>query len=153
MNNAWGFNLKDTDYKSTRQLIQYLVQAAGHNANFLLNVGPMPNGKIQPEFQTRLQEIGQWLARYGESIYGTRGGPIAPRPWGVTTQKGTKVYVHILDWPDASLALPGQVKSAHFLKDGRRGDITEAAGGLALQIPADARDDFDTIAVLELGER
>jgi alpha-L-fucosidase len=74
----------------------------------------------------------------------------------VTTQKGTKVYVHILDWPDASLALPalpGQVKSAHFLKDGRRGDITEAAGGLALQIPADARDDFDTIAVLELGER
>ncbi|MGO8785948.1 MAG: alpha-L-fucosidase [Terriglobia bacterium] len=156
MNNAWGFNIGDAHYKSTRQLIQYLVQAAGHNANFLLNVGPMPNGKIQPEFQTRLREVGQWLTRYGESIYGTRGGPITPRPWGVTTQKGNKVYVHILDWQDSSLALPplpGKVKSARFLKDGSRGDVTEAAGGLVLQIPAGARDDFDTVAVLELGER
>ena len=156
MNNAWGFNIGDTHYKSARQLIQYLVRAAGHNANFLLNVGPMPNGKIQPEFQTRLREMGQWLTRYGESIYGTRGGPITPRPWGVTTQKGNKVYVHILDWQDASLALPplpSKVKSAHFLKDGSRGEVTEAAGGLVLQIPPSARDDLDTVAVLELGER
>ena len=155
MNNAWGFNIGDAHYKSTRQLIQYLVRAAGHNANFLLNVGPMPNGKIQPEFQTRLREMGQWLARYGESIYGTRGGPIAPRPWGVTTQKGNTVYIHILDWQDASLALPplpGKVKSARFLKDGSRGDVTAAAGGLVLEIPPSARDDFDTIAVLESGE-
>jgi len=74
----------------------------------------------------------------------------------VTTQKGNKVYVHILDWQDASLALPllpGKVKSARFLKDGSRGEVTEAAGGLVLQIPASARDDLDTIAVLELGER
>ncbi len=156
MNNAWGFNVGDAHYKSTRQLIQYLVRAAGHNANFLLNVGPMPNGKIQPEFQTRLREMGQWLDRYGESIYGTRGGPITPRPWGVTTQKGNKVYVHILDWQDASLALPplpGKVRFAHFLKDGSPGEVAEAAGGLVLQIPPSARDDLDTIAVLELGER
>jgi alpha-L-fucosidase len=116
----------------------------------------MPNGKIQPEFQTRLREMGQWLTWYGESIYGTRGGPIAPRPWGVTTQKGNKVYVHILDWPDASLALPplsGIVKAAHFLKDGSRGEVSEAAGGLVLRIPPSARDDSDTIAVLELGDR
>jgi alpha-L-fucosidase len=152
MNNAWGFNIGDAHYKSTRQLIQYLVRAAGHNANFLLNVGPMPNGKIQPEFQTRLREMGQWLAQYGESIYGTRGGPIAPRPWGVTTQKENKVYVHILDWQDASLelpALPGKVLSAHFLKGGAKAEINENAGGLLLQIPASARDDFDTIAALE----
>jgi alpha-L-fucosidase len=153
MNNAWGFNIGDSHYKSTRQLIRYLVQAAGHNANFLLNVGPMPNGKIQPEFQTRLREMGEWLNRYGESIYGTRGGPITPRPWGVTTQKGNKVYVHILDWQDATLALPalpGEVKSVHFLSDGSRGEVSEAAGGLVLKIPASARDDVDTIAVLEM---
>ena len=155
MNNSWGFNIADSHYKSTRQLIQYLVRAAGYNANFLLNVGPMPNGKIQPEFVTRLREMGQWLARYGESVYGTRGGPLAPRPWGVTTQRGNKVYVHILDWQDSSLALPalpGKVKSAHFLKDGSRAEIAETAGGLVLQIPPSARDGFDTIAVLELGE-
>lgn len=156
MNNAWGFNIGDAHYKSSRQLMQYLVEAAGHNANFLLNVGPMPNGKIQPEFQTRLREMGQWLSRYGESIYGTRGGPITPRPWGVTTQKGSKVYVHILNWQDSSLdlpPLPGKVLSAHFLKDGSRGDVTAMAGGLILQIPPSARDDYDTVAVLEMGER
>ena len=60
MNGAWGFNLTDRRYKSTRDLIRYLVRAAGANANFLLNVGPMPNGKIQPEFVTRLQEVGAW---------------------------------------------------------------------------------------------
>jgi alpha-L-fucosidase len=156
MNNSWGFNIADSHYKSTRELIQYLVRAAGYNANFLLNVGPMPNGKIQPEFVTRLREMGQWLARYGESVYGTRGGPITPRPWGVTTQRGNKVYVHILDWQDSSLALPslpGRVESAHFLKDGSRAETTQTAGGLVLQIPPGARDDFDTVAVLELGER
>ena len=138
MNNAWGFNIGDAQYKSTRQLIQYLVRAAGHNANFLLNVGPMPNGKIQPEFQTRLREIGQWVTRYGESIYGTRGGPISPRPWGVTTQKGNKVYVHILDWQDASLALPplpGKVKSVRFLKDGSRERSPKRQAGWSYRFP------------------
>ncbi len=155
MNIAWGFNIGDAHYKNTRQLIQYLVRAAGHNANFLLNVGPMPNGKIQPEFQTRLREMGQWLSRYGESIYGTRGGPIAPRSWGVTTAKGNKVYVHILDWPDATLALPplaDKVTAAHFLKDGSRAEVSQGPGGMVLEIPEIARDEFDTVAVLELSQ-
>ena len=80
INGAWGFNLTDHDHKSTPDLIRYLVGAAGRDANFLLNVGPMPNGRIQPEFEERLQAMGRWLERYGESIYGTRGGPIAPGP-------------------------------------------------------------------------
>ncbi len=66
INGAWGFNITDRRYKSTRDLIRYLVRAAGSNANFLLNVGPMPNGRIQPEFVTRLREVGAWLARNGE---------------------------------------------------------------------------------------
>ncbi|MEJ7616867.1 MAG: alpha-L-fucosidase [Pyrinomonadaceae bacterium] len=106
MNNSWGFNINDRKYKSTRELIHYLVRAAGHNANFLLNVGPMPNGKIQPEFAARLREVGQWMAKHGEAIYGTRSGPVEPRNWGVTTQKGNRIYVHILDWQDSVIALP-----------------------------------------------
>ena len=81
---------------STRDLLQYLIRSAGYNANFLLNVGPMPNGKIQPEFVQRLKEMGEWMKKNGESIYGTRGGPIAPRSWGVTTQRGNKIYLHVL---------------------------------------------------------
>ncbi len=153
MNNSWGFNIGDSHYKSTRDLIQYLVQAAGHNANFLLNVGPMPNGKIQPEFVKHLHEVGQWMSRYGEAIYGTRGGPISAHPWGVTTRKGNMVYVHILNWQDSSLLLPSlpeHVKSVHFMKDGRSAEFIENSDGVLIRIPQSARDDDDTIAVLEL---
>src|SRR5258708_4010424 len=94
INGAGGFNLTDRRYKSTRDLVRYIVRAAGANANFLMNVGPMPNGRIQPEFVTRLQEVGAWMAKNGEAIYGTRRGPIAPHPWGGTTEKRNPVYVH-----------------------------------------------------------
>ena len=69
MNNSWGYNKTDHKFKSTKQLLHYLIKAAGMNANFLLNVGPMPNGRIQPEFVERLHEIGKWLQKNGESIY------------------------------------------------------------------------------------
>ncbi|HXG66850.1 MAG TPA: alpha-L-fucosidase [Blastocatellia bacterium] len=154
INGAWGYNANDKRFKSTRDLIHYLARAAGYNANFLLNVGPMPNGKIQPEFQTRLKEMGQWLAKNGESIYGTRGGPITPRSWGVTTQKDNKVYVHLLNWDMGDrlwLPLTKPVKSAKFLKDGSRAEYTVIDGGVLLKpIPPRAQDEHDTIIVLEL---
>lgn len=106
INNSWGFNLKDANNKSPKELIQYLVKSAGYGANFLLNVGPMPNGKIQPEHVERLKQMGDWLKVNGETIYGTKGGPLSPRNWGVTTQKGNRVYVHILNWQDESFMLP-----------------------------------------------
>lgn len=99
MNNSWGFNIKDTTYKLVKQLVHYLVGAAGRNANFLLNVGPMPNGKIQPEFADTLQKVGAWLQQYGESVYGTRGGPMQPQDWGVITARGNILYVHLLKKP------------------------------------------------------
>ena len=98
MNGSWGFNLIDDNFKSTDELIRTLVSAAGRNSNFLMNTGPMPNGKLQPENVQTYKEIGEWMSNFGESIYGTRGGPVSPRPWGVTTQKDGTVYVHILDW-------------------------------------------------------
>jgi alpha-L-fucosidase len=153
MNNSWGFNLNDRSYKSTAELVRYLVRAAGNDANFLLNVGPMPNGKIQPEFAARLKEMGQWLSRYGESVYGTRGGPVPPRPWGVTTRKGDTVYVHVLDWPDETLALPrlpGKVLSGRFVKDGSRAAFAEDAGGVRVTIPAGVRDEIDTVVALTI---
>jgi alpha-L-fucosidase len=153
MNGAWGFNITDRRYKSARDLVRYLVRAAGSNANFLLNVGPMPNGRIQPEFVTRLREVGAWLAKNGEAIYGTRGGPIAPHPWGATTRKGDRVYVHVLDAPDPSLLLPrlsSTVRSARLLNGGRPVDFKTGDFGVVLTIPRDAVDPIDTIVVLEL---
>ena len=106
MAQRWGFSLQDKAYKSSTELIHYLVKAAGHNSNFLLNVGPMPNGKIQPEFIDTLKVIGDWNSKNGESIFGTRGGPVSPQTWGVTTQKNNTVFVHILDWKSNNLLLP-----------------------------------------------
>ncbi|UZR98940.1 alpha-L-fucosidase [Chondrinema litorale] len=97
MNKTWGFNIRDNNYKSTKQILHYLINTAGRNANLLLNIGPMPNGEIQPEFVNTLKEVGEWTQQYGESIYGTRGKVIQPQEWGTITQKDNILYVHILN--------------------------------------------------------
>lgn len=154
MNGAWGFNINDHKYKSTKDLVQYLVKAAGHNANFLLNVGPMPDGRIQPEFVKTLGEMGQWMLQNGETIHGTRGGPVDARDWGVSTVKGNKVYIHILDWTDKQLSLPavtGKIKSARLFADKRPVKVSQSAEGVVLTMPAaPAPDAIDTIVELEM---
>ncbi|MFV0607244.1 MAG: alpha-L-fucosidase [Niabella sp.] len=99
INGSWGYNITDDKYKTVEQVVHYVVNAAGRNANLLLNVGPMPDGTIQPEFVDTLLGAGKWLQQYGETIYGTRGMFIPPQPWGVATTKGNKVYLHILKKP------------------------------------------------------
>jgi alpha-L-fucosidase len=154
INGAWGYNESDKKFKSPKQLVQYLTRAAGNNANFLLNIGPKPDGTIQDEFVATLREIGQWMDKYSESVYGTRGGPIAPRPWGATTTKGNTVYLHLHDWPDENLAiprLPKPVKAARLLVGGKPISVREIDNGLLLRIPAEGRDPMDTVIVLDLG--
>lgn len=153
MNNSWGFNLQDKNYKSTKNLIQYLVKAAGLNSNFLLNVGPMPDGRIQPEFIKTLGEIGKWMEKNGETIYGTRGGPVSPRAWGVTTQKGNKVFVHVLNPEDNNLLIPdfgAKVKKITFFGSGEKLKYRQDAFGIAISVPEGAFDEIDTILVMEL---
>lgn len=153
INNSWGFNLKDNRNKSRKDLIQYLVKAAGYNANFLLNVGPMPNGKIQPDHVTLLKQMGEWLAKNGETIYETEGGPLTARDWGVTTQKGNRVFVHILKWHDESLLIPSwgkKIRSAKLFADGSPVKFLQNDYGILLSIPKDKMDDVDTIVELEV---
>jgi alpha-L-fucosidase len=150
INNAWGYNKDDKHFKSTARLIQYLARAAGYNANFLLNIGPMPNGKIQPEFIERLQGVGRWVERNGESIYGTRGGPLPPTSWGATTQRPGKIYVHVMEYAGDLLALSKlpPVKSAKVLTSGAEVNVTQIQGGIVLHLPQ-TRDEADTVLVLE----
>src|SRR5256712_5745855 len=139
MNDSWGFNLTDHHYKSTRELIHYLVRAAGVGANLLLNIGPRPDGTIPPEAEERLREIGAWLATNGGAIYGTHPGPIAPRSWGVTTQRGDTVFVHVLDWSDPTLALPSLGAGRWRAKswpDGKVLQVMQATGGVTITLPA-----------------
>jgi len=114
INNSWGFNITDTHYKSTKELIRLLVNAAGFGANLLLNIGPLPNGQIQPAFTERLDSMGSWLNKNGYSIYGTRGGYMKPQSWGAITEKGNNVYLHLFktEGDRFFIRIPYSVKSA-----------------------------------------
>ncbi len=100
INGSWGFNITDRKYKSATQVIHYIVNAAGRNANLLLNIGPMPDGTVQPEFVDTLHAAGNWLKKYGETIYGTRGKVVPPQDWGVATTKDNRIFLHVLKMPE-----------------------------------------------------
>lgn len=137
MNGMWGYKITDQNYKSTTTLIHYLVNAAGKNANLLMNIGPQPNGELPAVALLRLKEVGEWMKQYGETIYGTRGGLVAPHYWGVTTQKGNTLYVHILNYADKELALPLQgrkVKKAVVYKDKSPVRFLRSRDGVVLQL-------------------
>jgi alpha-L-fucosidase len=115
----------------------------------------MPNGKIQPEAVQRLQEMGQWLSTYGDSIYGTRNGPISPRSWGVSTRKGNRVFVHVLDWQDESILLPRlnfSVIRAYLMQSREPVKVVPSDYGTVLRLPSIDRTVPDTIIVLETTE-
>ena len=137
MNGMWGYKITDQNYKSTTTLIHYLVNAAGKNANLLMKIGPQPNGELPAVALQRLKEVGEWMKQYGETIYGTRGGLVAPHHWGVTTQKGNTLYVHILNYADKELALPLQgrkVKKAVVYKDKSPVRFLRSRDGVVLQL-------------------
>lgn len=155
INKSWGYNKTDRNFKSVDELIHYLVKAAGYNSNFLLNVGPTPQGTFQEEFVTRLEAVGAWLARNGETIYGTRGGPLLPQEWGVSTQKDGRIFLHILS-SDMSeeITIPDSsswgVNRASLFESGKEVAITKEAGqDLAIIVSKDDRTPTDTIVVLE----
>jgi len=152
MNDAWGFNITDHHFKSDTALIRYLVRAAGNNANLLLNIGPRPDGTIQPEAVERLRAMGEWLGTHGTSIYDTRGGPVPPRAWGATTQRGDTVFVHVLDWKDRTLALPPlarRVTQARALSTDASVRFTQTDAGVSIDLSG-MPDEIDRAVVLTL---
>ena len=151
LNTSWGFNIGDSNYKSSAEIERRLVRAAGNNSNLLLNIGPYPNGEIDPQFVTRLEAVGEWLAKYGDSIYDTRGGPVPAGDWGVTTQKADKIYVHILNWGSPLLALgpiQRKITTARQLVDNAPITVTQNADGVVLKLPPAQKDDPDRVIVL-----
>lgn len=110
MNDSWGFTIGDQHYKTVKQIVDLLVRDAGMNANLLLNIGPMSNGRVQPEFVDTLAAVGRWMDRYGPAIYGTRAGFMSPRDWGVSTSRDSLQFIHVLKYPAGGLLFIPQVK-------------------------------------------
>lgn len=152
INDHWGYSITDSNYKTPKELIQMLVRAAGKNANLLLNVGPEPGGALPSLALDRLKAIGEWMNKYGETIYGTRGGIVAPHDWGVSTQRGNKLYIHILNCVDSSLFVPlgnHKVKSALVYATGKPVNYTKTGNGITLNFGA-IPTDIDYIIALTL---
>ena len=152
MNGMWGFRITDQDYKSTKTLVRYLVNAAGRNANLLMNIGPQPNGELPSLAIERLKEMGEWMKTYSETIYGTRGGIVSPRNWGVTTQKGNKLYVHIMDLKDTGLFLPitaQKIKKAVLFKDKTPIKFMQDKQGVVLKLN-EVPNDIDYVVELDM---
>ena len=95
MNRSWGYRITDTTYKSVEFLVKYLVQTSAKGANLLLNIGPRPDGTLPDESLHRLKAMGQWMDVYGETIYGTKAGLVPQQPWGVSTRKGNRNFLHV----------------------------------------------------------
>lgn len=168
MNRSWGYRSKDNDYKSAEFLIRYLVRTAGKGANLLLNIGPKPDGTLPEEALERLEAIGRWLEANGETIYGTEGGCITEQPWGVTTQKGNDLYVHILDSRsnptqntvncqagnrDILLPLPAHnIISAQSFASGTEIPFVHTPEGVVLKVTDSPEDTVDYIIKVKLAE-
>lgn len=152
MNKVWGYDITDKKYKSSEYIIQHIIKAAGNNANYVINIGPRPDGKLPVEAVERLKAIGDWMGRYGETIYGTRGGIVRPHDWGVTTQKGNTLYVHIMNCQDRALFLPlteRRVVSARMYDGHQKVRVSKNAEGVTLELPAVPKG-VDTIVELTL---
>lgn len=104
----WGYDRNETVFKEKDYLIRMLVDIVSKGGNFLLNIGPKPDGSIQKEFVDRMRYIGRWMDKFGESIYGTTASPFNMLPfYGRVTVKGNRLYVHVFAWPkDNKLCLP-----------------------------------------------
>ena len=153
INGSWGFNLQDRKHKSEKELIHYLIKAAGYGSNMLLNVGPMPNGKIQPKHQASLRLMGDWLKQNGQTIYGTRKGPISPNDDYVSTQKGKIVYVHLLNQEiDVIHAdqVPVKIKGIFDMKTKTKLAYKNDNFGLAIDVSKLSKDSIDTVIKIEL---
>ena len=154
MNDSWGFNITDRNYKTSKNLIQYMVKAACYNANFLLNVGPMPDGTIQQEFTDTLAVMGKWLQQYGATVYDTRGAVTIPQKWGGFTQNGNKLYLHLLQKPEADFLfvpeLKQRIKKATTFDNNKEVKTKQQAEGTFIYLNDVSWNEIDTIIEIEL---
>ena len=152
MNGMWGYKITDQNYKSTKTLIHYLVKAAGKNANLLMNIGPQPNGELPSVAVERLKGVGEWMSKYGETIYGTTAGNVMSASWGTTTRKDNMLYVHLLaDRMPQFVTLPvtEKVISSTLFGTGEKVKWEKIQGGIVLHTE-NLKPSVDCIVALKL---
>lgn len=153
--NGWGYNHYETEFRNATQLIRQLIEIVSKGGNFLLNIGPRPDGTIQPEFVERLKRIGAWLKVNGEAIYGTEPSVFEKLPFfGRCTVKGNKVFIHVMGWPqDKKIVLPGlknRVQKVYLLATGENLKYSQERGDTIITLPAEPLDEDATVITVEV---
>jgi alpha-L-fucosidase len=148
----WAWKPND-EVKTLEQCLHSLIRSAGGDGNLLFNVGPKPDGTIEPLQVERLKEMGQWLNKYGYAIYGTRGGPFKPTDWGVSTRKGNIVYLHILKWsgnyPKITLPDIGIEIKKVSIAEGGKAKFSKIKGVNQIKFNGKLLQPINTIVVIE----
>jgi alpha-L-fucosidase len=155
MNNNWGYVPGNSKYKSTATLIRNLVRCVSGNGNYLLNVGPKPDGTFPVMAQMRLKQIGRWMKVNSDSIYGCGRAPFGvDEGLGLTTANGDTVYVHVFKWPGEELAISGvnaPVISAKLLASGLGVTVKQEGDRLVLSdLPRRAPDPWDSVIAVRV---
>ncbi len=156
LNNTWGYSQFDQDWKPPGEVIHLLVETVSKGGNYLLNVGPKADGTMPAAATAILHKVGAWMQQNGESIYGTTASPLPEYPWGRTTLKGDKVYLHVFIWPADNVLRVSQlgnseVRAAHLLvRPVEKLPISHDHGVVLVSLPAQIPDVNDTVVVLEM---
>ncbi len=159
MNDHWGYNRYNDNWKSRKDLIRKLTDIASKGGNFLLNIGPTAEGSFPPESIDRLQAFGRWMDVYGESIYGTSASPVSSPDWGrltfVPDGEQSILYAHVFDWPEGGgeLELNGLAtdpSKVYWLADPQqRVAVSRRKGQLYLTLSGNAPDTINTVLKFE----
>jgi alpha-L-fucosidase len=150
-NDSWGYKADDHNWKPAGELIGMLVECVSLNGNFLLNVGPSPEGVIPEESVTRLKEIGQWMGRNGEAIYGCGPGPVRADKLR-STKKGNTVYLLLFDWPSQlTVKMTERVKRAYLLSDPAHPELKfrQTGNALSFALPSPRPEQSVSVVALE----
>jgi alpha-L-fucosidase len=128
LNDSWGYQRADDDWKSSRTVIRNLIQCVRDGGNYLLNIGPKGDGSIPEESTRILTEVGEWMNTNGHTIYESDLCQVRRSTYASFTRKGNTLYMHVHFWPGDYVALSGlrtRVKSAHLLKGGAEVKFTQ----------------------------
>lgn len=159
MNNTWGYKSYDDNWKTTEDLLYKLIDIASKGGNFLLNIGPKPDGTIPQESIDRLAEIGVWMKTNSESIYGTVASPFRRPWWGRCTRKEldngiSRLYLQIFDWPkDGKLHIPvnNEAIQCYSLSDESQiFEVEKTKKGLLVRLRGEAPDELSSVIVLDI---
>ncbi len=156
-NESYGYSKHDNSHKSAKFFIRLLANSASRGGNLLMNIGPKGDGTFDQKDRNILDSIGAWLSANGVAIYGTERGSLPIPAWGVSTQKGQRIYLHVFNWPkDGNLLVGGlksDIKAAYLLADKSKRKMAVKrldASNITLNVPVNTSGSPDVVIVLEI---